>query len=181
MTSSLPDYFQLFGLPQRFAIDPPELTRAYREVLGQVHPDRHAAASAADRRAAVQLASHANQAYETLRSDCARAEYLCGLRGATADVAGARIDPAFLEQQMQWRETLERAQSRGDYAAAVALAGEVARIRRGLVQDIGYALDERNDAAGAARAVRSLMFVDKLLDQIRDLAPDPERASIDGA
>ncbi|HEY0847472.1 MAG TPA: co-chaperone HscB, partial [Noviherbaspirillum sp.] len=34
------NHFELFHLPQRFAIDMAELDKAYREVQGQVHPDR---------------------------------------------------------------------------------------------------------------------------------------------
>ena len=39
------NHFELFGLPERFRFDADALDRAYRELQGDVHPDRFAAAS----------------------------------------------------------------------------------------------------------------------------------------
>ncbi|MEA5097896.1 MAG: co-chaperone HscB, partial [Burkholderiaceae bacterium] len=61
------NHFDLFHLPQQFALDMTALDSAYREVLGQVHPDRFVNASEADRRAALQWATQANEAYQTLK------------------------------------------------------------------------------------------------------------------
>ena len=37
------NHFELFGLPERFRFDAAALDRAYRELQGEVHPDRFAA------------------------------------------------------------------------------------------------------------------------------------------
>jgi len=173
VSSKIPEYFSLFALEPQFAIDPDRLQRAYREVLSQVHPDRYVSAGAGERRAALQMASHANEAYEVLRSDVARAAYLCTQRGVVVEGAGAAALPlSFLEQQMQWRETLEDARATHDAPALQRLADEVAVCRTRLLVDIASQLDERADAPAAAASVRSLMFVEKLQSELaRALAP----------
>ena len=55
MTDPRNDHFALFGLPPRFAIDEASLDQAYRRVQAQVHPDRFAAAGAAERRVALEV------------------------------------------------------------------------------------------------------------------------------
>jgi len=175
VSSSIPEYFALFGFEPRFAIDPDLLTRAYHEVLSQVHPDRHVGGHGGDgqRRAAMQLATHANEAYQVLRSDSARAAYLCRSRGAVMEGPGAAPLPAeFLEQQMQWREALEDARSGRDTAQLERLAREVTQLRQRLLGHIAQAIDEQGDMAAAAVAARSLMFLDKLEAQIDELAAD---------
>ena len=163
MSASIPEYFDLFGLAPRFAIDQDRLARSYREVQSRVHPDRFATAGAAERRAAMQLSSHANQAYEVLRSDSARASYLCTRAGVNVDGPGAPpLEPRFLEHQMALREALESAQERGDAAALVAMSADLVAQRAQLVARIAAQLDEQGDTRAAAASVRALMFLDKL-------------------
>ena len=76
-----PDHFQLFDLPASFALDRDALDRAFRSVQSSVHPDRHAAGSAVERRVAMQWATRANEAYQTLKSPLKRAAYLCEQAG----------------------------------------------------------------------------------------------------
>jgi molecular chaperone HscB len=181
VSSSIPEYFALFGLEPRFAIDLARLSRAYREVLSQVHPDRHAGAGAGERRAAMQLASHANEAYEVLKSDCARAAYLCRSRGTAIEGADAApLAPAFLEQQMHWREALEAAREGNDAGAVAALARTVAGQRTELVARLARLLDATGDTAAAAAAVRALMFVEKLLAEIDRYGADRDETMTAG-
>jgi len=177
--SSIPEYFSLFGLEPRFTIDPLALTNAYREVLSRVHPDRHAGASATERRVAMQLASHANEAYRTLKSDSARAAYLCRSNGVAPDGPGAAIPNAsFLERQMRWHEVLEMAHKGHDTVAIADLAREVAHQHKELLARIAHLLDEKKDFTGAAEAVRSLLFLEKMQADIeRAVAEQNETAA----
>ena len=56
------NHFQLFGLPQGFAVDREALDRAYRELQAAVHPDRHVSGSDAQQRLAMQQATRVNEA-----------------------------------------------------------------------------------------------------------------------
>jgi molecular chaperone HscB len=44
------NHFELFQLPQQFAVDSAQLDRAYREVQNTVHPDKFVQASEAEKR-----------------------------------------------------------------------------------------------------------------------------------
>jgi molecular chaperone HscB len=66
------------------------------------------------------------------------------------------MPPAFLMQQMAWREALDDAAGLPDVEA---LADEVDAAERRLLHELQTQLDERGDAASAAGTVRALMFV----------------------
>jgi molecular chaperone HscB len=164
---SHPDHFELFGLPPRFAIDPEALERAYKDVQARVHPDRFAAGTAAERRVAMQWATRANEAYTTLRSPQKRAAYLVERAGVPIEAeSNTAMPPAFLMQQMEWREALDEA--RGDPLALEALRATMNEERGELLLALENALDEVRDYAGAAALVRQLMFIERFASGIDD-------------
>lgn len=67
-------YFDLFGVP--VAVDEPTLTRRFRELSRQYHPDRWANADAETQTTALDATALLNDAYRTLRDPFLRAEYL---------------------------------------------------------------------------------------------------------
>ncbi|OYT84912.1 MAG: Fe-S protein assembly co-chaperone HscB [Burkholderiales bacterium PBB6] len=153
------DDFTLFGLPQQFALDRAALDARWRELQGKVHPDRFAAEGAAAQRVAMQWAVRVNEAYRRLKEPLSRGQYLCELRGASVDAeSNTAMPPAFLIQQMEWREALDDART---LPAVEALDDEVSAFERQLQTDLGRMLDEHNNAAAAAQQVRALMFVNR--------------------
>lgn len=162
---SHPDHFELFGLPPRFAIDLDALERAYKDVQGQVHPDRFASGTAAERRVAMQWATRANEAYTTLRSPQKRAAYLVERAGVPINAeTNTVMPPAFLMQQMEWREALDEAH--GDPAELDALSATMNEERGELISAIEHAIDASRDYAQAAALVRQLMFIDRFASEI---------------
>jgi molecular chaperone HscB len=159
------EYFSLFGLPERYAIDPAQLDAAYRSVQAQVHPDRFAHRPETERRVAMQWATLANEAYRALRNPVERARYLLSRRGI--DVEAERntgMSHAFLMQQMEWREAVEEAAQ--DREALDRLERELGRDERVMLEDLQAALDDANDSARASELVRRLMFMEKLRREI---------------
>ncbi|MBC8135565.1 MAG: Fe-S protein assembly co-chaperone HscB [Fibrella sp.] len=67
-------YFDLFGVP--VAVDETTLTRRFRELSRQYHPDRFANADADTQTTALDASALLNDAYRTLRDPFSRAEYL---------------------------------------------------------------------------------------------------------
>lgn len=162
---SHPDHFELFGLPPRFVIDLDALERAYREVQARVHPDRFASGTAAERRVAMQWATRANEAYTTLRSPQKRAAYLVERAGVPINAeTNTAMPPAFLMQQMEWREALDEA--RGDPAALAVLRCTMDDEREALLAAIERAIDVTQDHTQAAAFVRQLMFIDRFAAEI---------------
>ena len=90
------NHFELLGLPVGYSLDPARLERSYRDLQTRVHPDRHAAASEAERRVAMQWATRANEAYRTLRDPLERARYLLHLKGYdTGEETNTSMPPAW--------------------------------------------------------------------------------------
>jgi molecular chaperone HscB len=175
LTASLPDHFALLGLQRRFALDEQALDRAHKRVQSQVHPDRFAAGSAAERRVAMQWAARANDAFETLRSPLKRATYLCESGGVAIDAESNTAMPAaFLQQQMQWREALDDARAGGGPAALQALVEDARARRQAIVGELARVLDELADCRGAAPLVRQLMFVERFLEELAAAAAHME-------
>ena len=85
------NHFELFHLPQQFAVDLKALDQAYRDVQNQVHPDKFARSPDAEKRVAMQWATRANEAYQTLKSPLRRATYLCELHGVDGELAVLRM------------------------------------------------------------------------------------------
>ncbi|MBS1209370.1 MAG: hscB [Proteobacteria bacterium] len=161
------EYFSLFGLPERFAIDPAQLDVAYRHVQAQVHPDRFVNHSEAERRVAMQWATLANEAFRTLKNPLARARYLLERRGVEVDAErNTGMSNAFLMQQMEWREAVEEAAD--DAEALKRLERDLARDERVMLDDVKDALDEEGDLVQAVELVRRLMFMEKLRREIDD-------------
>lgn len=165
--AQLPDHFQLFNLPARFVLDANALDRAYREVQAQVHPDRFAAGTAAEGRVAMQWATRANEAYQTLKSPLKRAAYLCERAGAAIGAeSNTAMPPEFLTQQLGWREALDDAREQRDRAALQSLRNQTKAERDRVLQRIERALDIDGEYALAAALVRQLMFVEKFATEI---------------
>lgn len=162
VTTRAPDHFALFGLAPRFALDVEALERAYRQVQERVHPDRFAAGSAAEKRVAMQWATRANEAFQTLRSPLKRAAYLCERHGTPIAADSNTAMPAeFLARQLELREALQELRGSRDRAPLLALRTEVGRLREEALAALADALDRDGDYARAAGLVRQLMFIEK--------------------
>jgi molecular chaperone HscB len=163
------NHFELFHLPQRFAIDMAALDSAYHEVQSQVHPDKFVNATNAEKRVAMQWATRANEAYQTLKRPLQRARYLCELNGVDLQIESNTAMPReFLMQQMEWREALDDAKIAKDVEALDKLEHEILTARKNMVQQIGTLLDERMFAE-AAQGVRKLMFLEKFREELSDI------------
>ena len=151
--------FELFGLPERFAQDRGAIDARWKELQREAHPDKFAAQGAAAQRIALQWSVRINEAYQRLKDPLKRAAYLCELRGAPINAeSNTAMPPAFLMQQMEWREALEEASGEGELDE---LSGQLAAARTGALARIEELLDVQGDAAAAAQQVRALMFIER--------------------
>jgi len=161
------NHFELFQLPQKFAVDAAALDAAYRDVQARVHPDKYVNASDAEKRVAMQWATRANEAYQTLKNPQKRAQYLCELNGVDLQIESNTAMPmAFLMQQMEWREELAEARAGKDADALDDLDGQLRRERKSRLAQIEQQLDA-GDFHAAAQGVRALMFLEKFGEEVR--------------
>ncbi|HEV6967792.1 Fe-S protein assembly co-chaperone HscB [Roseateles sp.] len=173
--------FQLFGLPERQALERADIDARWKALQSEVHPDRFAAEGAAAQRVAMQWAMRVNEAYQRLRDPLSRAAYLCELRGAPVGAENnTQMPAAFLMQQMTWREALDEAAGE---AALEALDADAAQAEAATLEEARRLLDDAGDATAAAAQVRALMFIqrfradiDKRLAMQEDMAGQSARA-----
>lgn len=163
------DPFDLLGLPRGMDVEPQALDAAYRELQAQVHPDRHAGKTDAERRVAMQWATAANEAYRTLRKPLARARYLIESAGERLGEQDNTAMPAdFLMQQMEWREHVAEARARRDDRGLRHIEHAI----RGAEGELWPLLSERiasADWTAAADVWRRLRFLEKLREDIEDM------------
>ena len=165
--SASDDYFRFFGLEQQFKLDLSELDQAYLAIQKEVHPDRHARGSDTEQRLAMQMATLANTAFQTLKSPILRGLYLCQLHGVDARLeTNTAMPAAFLMKQMEWRESLEDQDE--DLAALEALAEEVDQSKRDTLVEIAQAIDVAKNYEHAAELLRGLLFIDKFALELDD-------------
>lgn len=160
------NHFELFNLPAKFEIDLSALDSAYRDVQGRVHPDRFVNASDAEKRVAMQWATRANEAYQTLKNPLKRARYLVELNGIDLQTESNTAMPMdFLMQQMEWREALGEARAAKDAQALDEIDGQLKRERKERLAKIGRELDA-GQYEQAGQDIRALMFIEKFGDEV---------------
>jgi molecular chaperone HscB len=161
------NYFELFGLAPNFNIDLATFETNYRKIQSASHPDRFVTATAAEKLSAMQLATLANEAYQTLKNPASRAQYLLELQGITAiSETNTAMPTDFLMQQMEWREALEDAKTDKDIVALEQLHTEIQSVGKDLQANLVDLLDIKKDYSTATDATRKLIFIDKVCADI---------------
>jgi len=160
------NHFELFRLPVQYAIDRAVLDNAYREIQKIVHPDKFVTASDADKRAAMQWATHANDAYQILRHPIKRAIYLCELQGFNVETESNTTMPTdFLIAQIEWRETLENARADKNVNTLENLSIELKHIQHENMEQLHQMLQSLLFSQ-AIQLIRKMVFLEKFNDEI---------------
>lgn len=161
------NYFSLLDMPAAVDLDRAALDLQYREQQLRWHPDRFAAAPAAEQQLALQRTSLLNDAYLVLKSPLRRAEHLLELL-AEGRRHPVRLPVDFLEQQLASREALEAAAEARDHHAVEALrrnaeASASERWSRLREQIAG------NDLLSAQTSLQELQFLHKFMEEVERL------------
>jgi molecular chaperone HscB len=165
--SASENYFHFFGLSPQFSLDLAQLDQAYLAIQKEVHPDRHTQGSDSEQRIAMQMATLANTAHQTLKHPIQRGLYLCKLHGVEANLeTNTAMPTAFLLQQMAWRDSLE--ESIDDFAALDTLATEVDAAYKVALVELAEAMDRTHNYQRAAELLRGLLFIDKFATELDD-------------
>ena len=163
------DHFTRLGLEIGFDLDRAQLDRAFFDRQRQLHPDRFATRSAKEKALSQGQSVSLNEAYEALKDDLARADYLVHLLGVAAPGAplpdGCNLvnDPVILMESMEQREMLAAADT------VEAVSGIEAHARDS-IQTCLKQLSElfaADDYEGACRLTTRLKYLRKLADEIR--------------
>lgn len=160
-------YFQLFDLPQTFALDSAALEQRYRTLQMTVHPDKSAHLPDAEQRVAMQQATFVNEGYQTLHSALRRARYILTLNDVdTQEETNTAMPMDFLMEQMEWREAVVEAQQSRDIDALNELETRMHGETAALEAQLADKIDSEKSYAEAALMVRKLRFMEKLAEEI---------------
>ena len=168
------NHFELLGMPVGYAVDASRLEHGYRELQSQVHPDRFAAATEAERRVAMQWAARANEAYRTLRDPLERARYILSLKGYdTEEETNTSMPADFLMQQLEWREAVAGARAAHDARALREVSARLGEERREMLHVLERALDSDSNYEAGRSLVRKLRFLERLDEEIDEALEPP--------
>ncbi|WP_299198995.1 Fe-S protein assembly co-chaperone HscB [uncultured Amphritea sp.] len=167
------NYFEFLALPVTYQLDLQALAERSRELQKTLHPDRFSHLSDRERRLSVQYTAYLNEAVSTLKNPLSRAQYLLKLEGIdTFSETQVQLDPMFLMQQMELRESLEEVAGSSDPGAEIeALQVTVDREMKSLRDEFDSYYKQSTPTAleAAAVSVRKMQFIDKLGREIEAL------------
>ncbi|MCG6202351.1 co-chaperone HscB [Psychromonas antarctica] len=155
------NYFELFSLPVTFSVDQVRLSETYRTLQKQYHPDKFAMYSESERLGAMQKSSEINDAYQTLKNSCLRAQYQLLLVGLDIDLEQKTLrDTDFLMQQMEWRETLASFTEADE--DKITLFAEMIKKQVNELESLIASQLQANEFEATANSIRKLKFMLKL-------------------
>jgi len=160
------DLFALFSMDQTFKLNISRLEASFKELQKQLHPDKFAAKSLAEREASATASSTVNQAYQILCDPVERARYLLQRHGFNVlDEGGDRLnDPALMGEMFLLRESVEEAST----------LGELLDVEQGVQFNVDAACDalqsclDANDVEGLPAAAVRLKYYSKVMEEISE-------------
>jgi molecular chaperone HscB len=159
------DCFELLGLTPRFDVDPEQLERAFHERSKALHPDRVATAPASERVVALTRSRALNDAYQLLRREVSRAEYLLAREGVVIG-DNERIDPALVMELLEEREELAVARQAGklDVVAKLQTSMQARRAAALAAVRAGFAAPQR-DLGAIKQQLILLRYIERYLEE----------------
>jgi molecular chaperone HscB len=169
------NFFELFDLPVSYDVDLTQLQQHYMKLQKQLHPDRFVNGSDLEKRLSMQHTSWINEAQTTLKDPVLRACYLLKLKGMDVRLENeTTMDAAFLMQQLEIRESLEKIKDETEPLDALdSMAKEIKNstneMKKGFAES--YTAGQFNDAR---EWIRKLQFLKKAKNEVNTLTADIE-------
>jgi len=104
------NYFEVFSLTPTFNLDLTELSRVYKRLQAEFHPDKHAKSSALEQEHAAQTSALINEANKCLKDPYSRARLL--LKMVNFDPNVSTMDMEFLSDMMDVNDQVEMCEDR---------------------------------------------------------------------
>lgn len=144
------------------------LDTRYRTLQRNLHPDKFAQGTDAEKRWSMQAAGFVNEAYQTLSKPLKRAAYLLSLNGISVDEeTDTQMSPMFLMEQMELREAIEEAPGKDDpYEALDKIAKQLRESNKNTAAEFEQAA-AKNDWQTGRTVVRQWQFLEKLATEVK--------------
>lgn len=158
--------FSILGVPKQFAIDASQLKTLYRQLMAELHPDKHANKTETERLDFERQASEVTNAYETLVEVHTRATHLLDVLGRPMEdsASGKVVGHEFLMEVMLLREEIDS--SSGDEMLKPLLGRNQYRIEE-TCQELEQAFEE-SDLDKAVELTARLQYWNRIDETIRE-------------
>jgi len=173
-----PNPYVAFGLPLAFDVDKDALRKKQLQLTRLMHPDFFGGQNAVLRALAERNTAELNHAYELLKDDAARADWLVRELGGPKEEDVREMPREFLLEVLEWSETL--AEARGtdpkssERARLAPLRNELVGRRAEILERVTGALDplpepESPALATIRRDLNAVRYIDRALSDIAEL------------
>jgi molecular chaperone HscB len=167
------DPFATLGIERTFDLDLAALEKTHRELSRALHPDKHAAGGATERRYALSKAVEVNEAWRIVKDPIRRAEALFRLAGvAVGETNEPKPSADLLMDMMEQREALAEARAKRDETAVKELAEAIeARERvteKALSNGFRVAKGDRDELQHLVPRLGELRFYRRFLDEVSE-------------
>lgn len=168
------NYFSFYGLEEKFFLDLGELKRKFYAKSRELHPDYYSQESGAKQEEMLALSSYNNDAYETLKHDNGRMEYILRQHNILGEEGKNTLDQMFLMEMMDINEALMELQMEFDQAGYDKVIADISAIESDLYADAekamkGYDIDKNverlNDVAQYYLKKKYLLRIKDNLDK----------------
>jgi molecular chaperone HscB len=133
------NYFEFYGIPESFDVEPAALKKKFYELSKLYHPDFYAGEDEAKQQEVLELSTLNNKAYQVLTDPARRMEYILKLHELVSEGAKPQLPADFLMEMMDINERLmevDDAVGLGHIAAEVlAIEGDMTESITALTAD----------------------------------------------
>jgi molecular chaperone HscB len=164
------DPFATLGLPRKFGLDLQAAEAKHLQLSRTLHPDKHAASGAAERRMALSRAIEVNEAWRAVRDPIKRAETLLileGLGGEVGETREPKPSGAFLMEVLEARERLDDAKQAKDASLVHEVLVEAKAQHAQAITTLERALDDALAAGDLETKKTKLRAAIPLLGRLR--------------
>jgi len=160
------DYFDIFNIEKKFSIDLKFIEKEYFSLQNKYHPDRFVNSDEDEKLEAAQLSIYINKAYNTLKNDLKRSEYLLKLHNVMVNTESndsVKPCPILLMEVMEDRDELSELESFDDIQN---FENKINSKKEKCLDELNKEFLNKNYNDAASLTIR-LQFLSKIFDEIR--------------
>lgn len=114
------NYFEFYGIPESFNIEPAKLKKKFYELSKLYHPDFYAGEDETKQQEILELSTLNNKAYQVLSDPARRMEYILKLHDLVSEGAKPQLPADFLMEMMDINERLMEVDNATELASITA-------------------------------------------------------------
>ncbi len=168
--SSIKNYFEFFGIQEKFDVDLEALRKDFLANSKKFHPDFHTMASEEDQDKILELSSINNEAWKILSDLQHRIAHLLQLKDQLPEEGKAQVPQEFLMEMMDINEALMEIEMEDDTDRRKQIISDLEELEQSLNQEGQEAMAQWDEeqAESALTSVRDYYLKLKYIRRIKD-------------